>query len=70
MAGFMLIESDFFVHQVCIRGYEILDFYENLASLVFLLPPFCDSPFCLIAEYVSEKISILAYFKQYVRPCS
>ena len=38
---------------MCVSGGKKIRFSENLACFVFVLPPFCDSPFCHITDLIT-----------------
>ena len=43
------------------QGVRNVRFSENLACSAFLLPPFWDSPFCLITDEIQEYIAFGSY---------
>ena len=51
---------------VCVSGVRNVRFSENLGRFVFLIPPFWDSPFCLITDEL-EKIMLATsiFFKEH-----
>ena len=44
-------------HMCAYQGVRNVRFSENLAQFVFLLPPFWDSPFCFINDYLLIQIN-------------